>query len=103
MLFNAFGVNCFIVSSKLGEGGTIGLSLLLKYTMDLSPISSLIINMIVIAIGWKYLNKQTTIYTLITVIVTSIFLDLTEPLTLGINDSMVNAIFAGVFIGLGAV
>ncbi|PTE74895.1 YitT family protein, partial [Staphylococcus gallinarum] len=101
--FNAFGVNCFIVSSKLGEGGTIGLSLLLKYTMDLSPaISSLIINMIVIAIGWKYLNKQTAIYTLITVIVTSIFLDLTEPLTLGINDSMVNAIFAGVFIGLGA-
>ena len=71
--------------------------------MDLSPaISSLIINMIVIAIGWKYLNKQTAIYTLITVIVTSIFLDLTEPLTLGINDSMVNAIFAGVFIGLGA-
>lgn len=101
--FNAFGVNCFIVSSKLGEGGTIGLSLLLKYTADLSPaITSLIINMIVIGIGWKYLNKRTAIYTLITVVVTSLFLDLTEPLTLGLDDPMVNAIFAGVFIGLGA-
>ncbi len=101
--FNAFGVNCFIVSSKLGEGGTIGLSLLLKYTADLSPaITSLIINMIVIAIGWKYLNKRTAIYTLITVVVTSLFLELTEPLTLGLDDPMVNAIFAGVFIGLGA-
>lgn len=101
--FNAFGVNCFIVSSKLGEGGTIGLSLLLKYTADLSPaITSLIINMIVIAIGWKYLNKRTAIYTFITVVVTSLFLDLTEPLTLGLDDPMVNAIFAGVFIGLGA-
>lgn len=101
--FNAFGVNCFIVSSKLGEGGTIGLSLLFKYTADLSPaITSLIINLIVIAIGWKYLSKKTAIYTLITVVVTSLFLNLTEPLTLGLDDPMVNAIFAGVFIGLGA-
>ena len=101
--FNAFGVNCFIVSSKLGEGGTVGLSLLLKYTADLSPaITSFVINIIVIAIGWKYLNKVTAIYTLITVAVTSLFLDLTESLTLGLDDSMVNAIFGGVFIGLGA-
>lgn len=77
--------------------------MLLKYTADLSPaLTSLIINMIVIAIGWKYLNKRTAIYTLITVIVTSLFLNLTAPLTLGLDDSMVNAIFAGVFIGLGA-
>ena len=33
---------------------------------------------------------------------TSLFLNLTEPLTLGLDDPMVNAIFAGVFIGLGA-
>ena len=101
--FNAFGVNCFILSSKLGEGGTIGLSLILKYTLELSPaLTSLIINIIVIMIGWKYLSKQTAIYTLITVVITSIFLDLTEPLTLGLNDPMVNAIFAGAFIGIGA-
>lgn len=79
------------------------MSLLLKYTADLSPaLTSLIINMIVIAIGWKYLNKRTAIYTLITVVVTSLFLNLTAPLTLGLDDSMVNAIFAGVFISLGA-
>lgn len=101
--FTAFGVNCFVISSNLGDGGTVGLSLLLKYSLNLSPaLTSLIINLIVIMIGWKYLSKKTAIYTLLTIITTSIFLDLTESLSLNLNDSMVNAIFAGVFIGLGS-
>lgn len=49
---NALGVNLFIIGANMGDGGTIGIALALKYTLGFSPaISSLIINTLVIIIG----------------------------------------------------
>ncbi|MCU7258049.1 YitT family protein, partial [Pseudomonas aeruginosa] len=55
-----------------------------------------------IVIGWKYLSKTTAIYTVITITASSIFLDLTKSLSLGIDENFINAVFAGVFIGVGS-
>lgn len=100
---NALGVSFFILGSNMGDGGTIGISLALKYTLGFSPaISSLIINTLVIIVGWKFLSKATAVYTFITNTALSFFLHLTENLNLGIHDFVISSIFGGVFIGIGS-
>lgn len=96
------GINVFVIPANLGEGGTVGISLNLKYTLGLSPaITSLIINMILIAVGWKYLSKTTAVYTLITVISSSIFLGLTESFNMQIESDFINTVFGGLLLGVG--
>ncbi|MCU5746308.1 YitT family protein [Staphylococcus sp. SQ8-PEA] len=98
----AIGVNTFIIASNLGEGGTVGISLNLKYTLGLSPaLTSFIINIILIIVGWKFLSKTTAIYTLVTVIASSVWLALTESFNLHLQSDFINTIFGGVFIGIG--
>ncbi|MCD8848165.1 YitT family protein [Staphylococcus arlettae] len=100
---NALGVNLFIIGANMGDGGTIGIALALKYTLGFSPaISSLIINTLVIIIGWKYLSKWTAVYTFITNTSLSLFLDLTNNWHLGLHDFIISAVFGGVFIGIGS-
>lgn len=54
-LIIALGVNMFVIPGNLGEGGAIGLSLILNYTLGISPaLSSFIINAILIVVGWKF-------------------------------------------------
>lgn len=96
------GINVFVIPANLGEGGTVGISLNLKYTLGLSPaITSLIINMILIAVGWKYLSKTTAVYTLITVISSSIFLGLTESFNMQIESDFISTVFGGLLLGVG--
>lgn len=98
----SIGINAFVIASNLGEGGTVGISLNLKYTLGLSPaLTSLIINMILIVIGWKYLSKTTAVYTLITVISSSAFLGLTESFNMHLESDFINTVFSGVLIGIG--
>ncbi|MDT4051750.1 YitT family protein [Staphylococcus arlettae] len=100
---NALGVNLFIIGANMGDGGTIGIALALKYTLGFSPaISSLIINTLVIIIGWKFLSKWTAVYTFITNTSLSLFLDLTSSWHLGLYDFIISAVFGGVFIGIGS-
>ncbi|MBU7216464.1 YitT family protein [Staphylococcus gallinarum] len=99
---SAIAVNCFILGSNLGDGGTVGISLALKYSFGFSPaVSSLIINTIVILVGWKFLSLRTAVYTLISNTAISIFLDLTESWNTGVHHFVVNATFGGVLVGVG--
>src|SRR5699024_11541266 len=69
--------------------------------LGLSPaLTTLIINMILIIVGWKYLSKTTAVYTLVTVVASSLFLGITEPLKLNLESDFINTIFSGVFIGI---
>lgn len=100
---NAIGVNCFLLGSNLGDGGTVGIALALKYTLGFSPAwSSLIINTIVVFIGWKYLSKTIAVYTVISNTALSFFLRVTENINLGIDDFVINSVFGGAIIGIGA-
>ncbi|MDH9160367.1 MULTISPECIES: YitT family protein [Staphylococcus] len=99
---SAIAVNCFILGSNLGDGGTVGISLALKYAFGFSPaLTSLIINTIVIIVGWKFLSRRTAIYTFISNTAISIFLDLTEGWNTGVDNFVVNATFGGVLVGIG--
>ena len=101
-LLIAIAVNSFVIPGNLGEGGSIGLSLILNYTLGIFALSSFIINAILIIVGWKFLSRTTAIYTAITIAASSIFLDLTHTFGLGIHDNFINSIFAGLMLGIGS-
>lgn len=98
----ATGVNAFIISANLGEGGVTGVSLILLYAFDISPAwSTFILNAILIAAGYKFLSKRSTIYTIIAVIAISVFLGLTGSWVVHTNEILINTIFGGFMVGLG--
>ncbi|KOS71700.1 membrane protein [Lysinibacillus contaminans] len=98
----ALAINLFVIPNDLGEGGVTGVTIILYYVMGWSPsIVSLVINTGLLIIGYRFLNRQTTIYTIIAVIFNSIFLHLTESWSIQSDEIMINAIFGGVFVGVG--
>lgn len=98
----AVGVNAFIISANLGEGGVTGVSLILLYAFDISPAwSTFILNAVLITLGYKFLSKRSTIYTIIAVIAISVFLGLTDTWVVHSNEILINTIFGGFMVGLG--
>ncbi|MED1471823.1 YitT family protein [Bacillus salipaludis] len=98
----ALGVNLFVIPNELGEGGVTGITIITYYLFKWSPgLVNLILNAFLLIIGYKFLNKVTTIYTIIAVVFNSLFLHLTEGWNIASDELMVNAIFGGIVIGTG--
>ncbi|MGG1397131.1 YitT family protein [Bacillus salipaludis] len=98
----ALGVNLFVIPNELGEGGVTGITIITYYLFKWSPgLVNLILNAFLLIIGYKFLNKVTTIYTIIAVVFNSLFLHLTEGWNIASDELMVNAIFGGIIIGTG--
>ena len=98
----ALAINLFVIPNDLGEGGVTGITIILYYVMEWSPsIVSFVINSILVVIGYRFLSRQTTIYTIIAVIFNSVFLYLTESWSIESDEIIINAIFGGVFVGVG--
>lgn len=98
----ALAVNLFVIPNDFGEGGVTGISIILYYTLKWSPaLVGIILNGILLLVGYKLLDKKTTIYTIIAVAFNSLFLHLTENWHITSNEPVINAIFAGLFAGVG--
>ncbi|MGY3725595.1 Uncharacterized membrane-anchored protein YitT, contains DUF161 and DUF2179 domains [Granulicatella balaenopterae] len=99
----AFGVNSFVIPNSFGEGGVTGISLLLFYTIGVAPaVTNIIINGLLMIVGYRYLEKKTMGFTIIAVIFVSIFLNLTQGWYQFTPDSpVVAAVTAGVTSGIG--
>ena len=98
----ALAINLFVIPNDLGEGGVTGVTIILYYVMEWSPsLVSFAINAVLLIIGYRFLSRQTTIYTIIAVIFNSVFLYLTESWSIQSEEIMINAIFGGVFVGVG--
>ncbi len=98
----ALAVNLFVIPNDLGEGGVTGITIILFYLFQWGPgLVSFIINAFLLLIGYKFLDKQTCIYTIIAVIFNSLFLHLTENWHIESNEIVINAIFGGVLAGIG--
>ena len=98
----ALAVNLFVIPNELGEGGVTGITIITYYLYEWSPgLVNLIINGFLLIVGFKFLSKTTTIYTIIAVIFNSLFLHLTSDWRIVSDEIIVNMIFGGVFAGLG--
>ena len=90
----ALGVNLFVIPNEFGEGGVTGITIITYYLFEWSPgLVNLILNAILLIVRYKFLNKITTIYTIIAVVTNSLFLHLTEGWTIASDEMLVNAIF----------
>lgn len=101
----SLGVNLFLVHAKLLSGGVTGIALILEYTLKIpAGISVLIINIPLIILSYKKLDKCFTIYTTIGMLSLSLSLIITKPLSYFINmdhDLLIFCIYGGVLCGIG--
>ncbi|MGE6592182.1 YitT family protein [Bacillus mycoides] len=102
-LLFAIGINYFAIPNRLSEGGIIGLTVVTYYLFDWSPgIVNFGLNAILLAVGYKFFDKKTMVYTIVGIVETSLFLYVTEHIEYQVNsDTLLAALFAGVFVGIG--
>ncbi len=90
----------YYFSCNLGEGGVTGLAIILYYAFHISPaITNFLVNAVLIAIGYKFLSKR-SMYLTILVLHSNIF-EFNRIMASRNWNSIVNAIFGGVSVGLG--
>lgn len=101
----SLGVNLFLSHAKLLSGGATGIALILEYTIGLpAGIVVFILNIPLLILSYKKLDKSFTLYTAIGMLSLSISLMLTKPLTNLItleNDLLIFCIYGGVLCGIG--
>ncbi|MDR6723781.1 uncharacterized membrane-anchored protein YitT (DUF2179 family) [Paenibacillus amylolyticus] len=98
----ALAVNLFVIPNDLAEGGVTGITIILYYLFEWSPgLMNLLLNGILLLVGYKFLDRTTTIYTIVAVVFNSLFLHLTESWTIDSHELWINTIFGGLFAGLG--
>ncbi|NMD38486.1 MAG: YitT family protein [Christensenellaceae bacterium] len=106
-IFLAFGVCNIHAVSSVTEGGTLGASLLLDRWLGISPaISSLILDLICFAIGFKHIGKGFIVYTITSCVSYSgayaVFEQYPQLWPQIANYPLLAAILGAIFIGVGA-
>ena len=106
-IIQAIGIYNIHSLADVTEGGVLGLTLLLQHWFQISPaISSLILNLVCYAIGWRTLGKEFIGYSLLSIGVYSGSYGILEqfsPLWPEIAQFPLLAAIAGaLFIGIGA-
>ena len=76
----SFGFTAFILPEKIVMGGVAGLSALIYYAFEIPPAISLwLINVVLLALAFKALNRQFTIRTIIGVTLMSTIIGIMQP------------------------
>lgn len=99
----ALAVYLFLVPGNIPTGGVTGISLALHaaYGIPLS-LTVLVLNIILLLLGWHFLGKEFTYTTLLSSLAYPLFMRLCETLFAGVvltRDPMLCAIFSGLGIG----
>ena len=106
-IIQAIGIYNIHSLSNVTEGGVLGLTLLIQHWFQISPaISSLILNLICYAIGWRTLGKNFIGYSLISICIYSATYGILEQFPPFwpeiVQYPLVAAIIGALFIGIGA-
>lgn len=97
----SFTINAVVIPNQFGSGGVTGITLLLYYILGINPgTSNLVINIVLLLIGYQFLERRTMFYTIYAVILMSVFLDITRGMYQFIpHNSLLTAIGGGVVGG----
>lgn len=106
-LFNAIGLNLFLIPANVYSSGFTGVAQLLSSILEeYTPISFstgillLVLNIPVAFLGWLKVGRAFTLYSFFSVAATTFFLEII-PLTSLSNDILLNAVFGGVILAVG--
>ncbi len=96
------GINGFLLPSRLSAGGvgTIGTILFYFFKIPLS-ITNLAFNVVLFAVAFRYIGKHSVIKTILGVVFLSLFLELTNSISLAGDDIFMSAVLGGAVVGLG--
>jgi uncharacterized membrane-anchored protein YitT (DUF2179 family) len=104
---NAISMNLFLIPANVYSSGFAGIAQLLsKVLTQYTPLTVsmgfllLILNIPVAILGWKKVGKSFTLYSFISVLVTSFFLEII-PIKQLSHDILLNAVFGGVILAVG--
>lgn len=103
-LISALAINLFISKAKLLSGGASGISLIIQYLYKFpAGYTVLLLNIPLLILSYKCLNKRFTILTFIGTISFSLFLIFTAPLKgmIDTNDTLLLCLYGGVLNGIG--
>ena len=94
-------IKSIIIPNHFGEGGATGLTLLLHYVLNFDTSwTYFLINAVLLAVGWKYLERKTLYYTFLSMILMTLFLMIDFP-KFEPENIIVASISAGVVSGIG--
>lgn len=101
----AFGFVTVNIADRLAEGGIAGITLLLKFLVGINPaISTILINIPLLIIGYRYLGKRSLIYTIYGTLILSFWIWFWQLLPVSLNvhhDLFIAAILGGIIGGVG--
>lgn len=96
------------IANNLAEGGVTGVTLIIRYWLHIDPAyTTVLINVPLILIGYRYLGKKSLLYTVYGTLSLSFFIWLWQRVSLPVNlnvqhDMFLAGILAGFFGGLGS-
>lgn len=98
----AFGTSFFLVPCKISTGGVGGVGMILFHVFKF-PISvtTLMMNMILLAIGYKLLGGSSILKTIVGIVLYSLFLEVCESFGCYSEDILIAAVFGGILVGVG--
>ena len=104
-LFLSIGVVLFFIPNALVTGGTSGMAILLHYLLGFpTGAMMVVVNAPLLALGAKYLGRAFTLRSIVTIVLSSLFIDCFNEL-LHVNaltkDVILASLFGGVSIGIG--
>ncbi|MBM7647562.1 uncharacterized membrane-anchored protein YitT (DUF2179 family) [Bacillus ectoiniformans] len=106
-LFSALAMNLFLIPANVYASGFTGIAQLLSNIFEtFTPfrVSTgfllLLLNIPVTILGWKKVGKSFTVYSFLSVVITSFFLEVI-PVTALSGDILLNAVFGGVIAAIG--
>lgn len=105
-VLSAIALRMFLIPGEVFSSGITGVAQLLEALLNYMhiPINVgvliLLLNIPIVILGWIKLGPQNTIYSLLTVVATSVLTDLV-PVKEITNNQLMNALMGGVLLGIG--
>lgn len=103
-IIQAYGIQAFIVPAGLSGGGVSGIALLLYYTLKFPMgLVTFLLNIPLLILGWREINKDFVFKTIWGLIVFSVFLDLLKGVhPIAVDDIFLSSIYGGVCSGIAS-
>lgn len=101
-LFFAVGLSCFSAPNQIAPGGASGVAVLVRHLVGL-PLGTvtLLINIPLLLLAWRFLGRSFTLKTLKTVAIQTVMLNYVAPyFPIYQGEHIIAGLFGGVFIGV---
>ncbi|MCI5971018.1 MAG: YitT family protein [Oscillospiraceae bacterium] len=98
----ALGLDMFLIPFKMSVGGVSGIGTLLYFMFGIPVFFTvLLLNAVMFAVGFKYLDRKDLLNSMLSAFLLSVFLYMCENIPQMGSDRVLNALFGGAAMGCG--